>query len=72
VTVKQGDKVLVGSPAAEVLGTTQARLDAGDLAGAVHELDRLDPAAAQAMAEWRGQAQALLEARAALAEMARS
>jgi hypothetical protein len=72
VTVKQGDRVLVGSPTAEVLGAAQARLDAGDLAGTLKELDRLDGPAAQAMAQWRGQAQALLDARAALDQMARS
>jgi hypothetical protein len=72
VTVKQGDRVLVGSPTAEVLGAAQARLDAGDLAGTLKELDRLDAPAAQAMAQWRGQAQALLDARAALDQMARS
>ncbi len=71
VTVKQGDTVLVGSPAAEVLGGAQARLDAGDLRGAVAALDGLDGPAAQAMAAWRGQAQALLDARAALSQMAR-
>jgi hypothetical protein len=72
ITVKQGDKVLLGPPAAEVLGEAQARLDAGDLAGAVAALARLDGPAAQAMAPWRSQAQALLDARAALATMARS
>ncbi len=71
VTVKQGDRVLVGAPAAEVLGRAQARLDAGDLAGAIAALDALDGPAAQAMAPWRSEAQALLDARAALAEMAR-
>ncbi len=71
VTVKQGDTVLLGAPAAEVLGHAQAKLDAGDLAGAVKTLDGLDGPAADAMAAWRGQAQALLDARAALAQMAR-
>lgn len=72
VSVKQGDRVLVGSPTAEVLGAAQARLDAGDLAGTLKVLDRLDGPAAQAMAQWRGQAQALLDARAALDQMVRS
>lgn len=71
VTVREGDKVLVGAPAAEVLGRAQARLDAGDLAGAVAVLDGLDGPAAAAMTPWRKQAQALLDARAALAQMAR-
>lgn len=71
VTVKQGDRVLVGAPAAEVLGEAQARLNAGDITGTLAALDGLDGPAAEAMAPWRQQAQALLDARAALAQMAR-
>lgn len=67
VTVKQGDRVLVGTPAAGVLASARQRLQAGDLAGALGVLDGLDPAAAKAMAPWREQAQSLLDARAALA-----
>lgn len=70
VTVRQGDKVLLGPPSAAVLGDAHAKLEAGDLAGAVATLDRLDTAAAAAMADWRGSAQALLDARAALAAAA--
>jgi hypothetical protein len=71
VTVRRGDRVVVGPPAARVLGEAAARLDAGDLAGAMAALDALDDPARDAMAGWRGQAQALLDARAALAQMAR-
>ncbi len=71
VTVRQGDRVLIGPPAARVLGEASARLAAGDLAGAVAGLDKLDAPARAAMAGWRAQAQALLDARAALAQMAR-
>jgi hypothetical protein len=71
VTVREGSKVLVGAPAAVVLGNAQDKLEAGDLAGAVAALDGLDGPAAQAMAPWRAHAQALLDARAALAAMAR-
>jgi hypothetical protein len=67
VTVRRGADVLVGSPAAYTLGIARQRLDAGDLAGAVAALDGLDPAAAAAMAAWRGRAQSVLDARAALA-----
>jgi hypothetical protein len=72
VTVRHGDAVLVGAPSATVLGQAQARLDAGDLGGALAALDGLDAPAAKAMAGWRAQAQALLDARAALAATARS
>jgi hypothetical protein len=70
VTVRQGDRVLVGDPAAGVLARAKRALDAGDLAGAVAALGDLSGPAAQAMAAWRADAQALLGARAALAEMA--
>jgi len=69
VTIREGDTVLLGSPAATVLGQAQARLNNGDLAGAVAALDGLDPPAAAAIADWRDRAEALLAARAALAGM---
>ena len=70
VTVRQGDRVLVGDPAAGVLERARAALDAGDLAGAVAAVGALTGAPAQAMAGWLADARALLEARAALAEWA--
>lgn len=72
VTVRQGDHVLIGAPAAVTLAAARVRLDAGDLAGAVAALTRLDGAAASAMAAWLADAQALLDARAALTELAKS
>ncbi len=71
VTVRQGDAVLFGPPAALALTLAQTRLDAGDLPGTLAALDSLDPGAAPAMAPWRRDAQALLDARAALAALAR-
>ena len=71
VTIRKGSQVLVGAPAATLLGEAEARVEAGDLAGALTVLDGLDSAAAQAMADWRSQAKALLDARAALTQMAR-
>ena len=70
VTVRQGDHVLVGDPIAGVLAGARQSLDAGDLAGAVKALDGLAGPAKAAMAGWVGRAQSLLDARAALAEMA--
>ena len=70
VTVRQGDNVLIGDPAAGVVARARRALDAGDLAGAVAALGELTGKAAQAMAPWRADAQALLAARAALAELA--
>ncbi len=69
VTIKDRDKVLVGAPAAIVLGEAQDRLAAGDLAAAVAALAALDPAAAAIMADWTARGQALLDARAALANL---
>ncbi len=69
VTIREGDTVLLGAPATAVLAQAQARLTAGDLAGSVAALDGLDAQAAAAIAEWRGRAEALLAARAALAGM---
>ena len=70
ITIRQGERVLIGDPAAGVVATARQALDAGDLAGAVSALDRLNPPAAQAMSGWIASAKALLEARAAQADMA--
>ena len=70
VTIRQGDRVLVGDPAAGLLARAQEQLDAGDLAGAARTIAGLQGPAAQAMAGWLAQARALLEARAALATWA--
>jgi len=70
VSVRQGDRVLLGDPVAGVLAHARQALDAGDLAGAISALDALTGQAAAAMADWTSQARALLDARAALASMA--
>ena len=70
ITIRQGERVLIGDPAAGVVATAKQALDAGDLAGAVSALDRLNPQAAQPMSGWIASARSLLEARAALADMA--
>ncbi len=70
VTVREGDRVVVGDPAAGVIARARGALGAGDLAGAVAALDGLSGPAAQAMAEWTAQAKSLLDARAALATLA--
>jgi hypothetical protein len=72
VTVRQGDRVLIGDPAAGVLEHARADLEAGDLAAATGEVATLQGAAAQAMSAWLAQARSLLEARAALAAWAAS
>lgn len=69
VTVRQGERVLLGDPIAGVLALARQRLEAGDLAGTLAALDGLAGPARAAMADWIGQARALLDARAALAQM---
>ncbi|MBV8913356.1 MAG: hypothetical protein JOZ05_09990, partial [Acetobacteraceae bacterium] len=70
VTVRQGDRVLLGDPIAGVIAHAREALDAGDLAGAVKSLDGLAGPAAAAMKPWVEQARALLDARSAIASMA--
>ena len=69
-TIRQGDRVLVGDPAAGVVERARTALDAGDLAGAVAALSGLRGESATAMAAWLADATALRDARAALADMA--
>jgi hypothetical protein len=72
VTVRQGDHVLVGVPAAGLLERARSALEAGDLRAAVADIGSLQGAPAQAMAGWLAQAQALLAAKAALIAWAQS
>lgn len=69
VTVRQGDKVLVGDPSAGVVARAKTALDAGDLQGAVNALGALQGAPADAFKDWLEQARGLLAARTALASM---
>lgn len=70
ITIRRGDDVVVGNPAAVALSRARAALDAGDLAGAVTAIDTLKGAPGRAIASWRADAKALLGARSALADMA--
>ncbi len=69
VTVRQGDHVVVGNAASDTLAAAQSALDAGDLAGTVAQLGKLQGPAAAAMGDWLAQARALLAARAAIIQM---
>jgi hypothetical protein len=70
ITVRRGDTVLVGSAQIGLIDRARAALEAGDLGGAVSILGGLDGPAAAAVADWRGRAQALLDAQIALARFA--
>ena len=69
VTVRQGDRGVVGDPATGTIAKAKAALDAGDLDGAIAALKALNPDAMAAMAPWLNRAVALRDARSALAEM---
>ena len=70
LSVRQGDRVVLGDPVAGLLAHARQALEAGDLSGAVSTLDGLTGPAAAAMSDWVSQARALLDARSALATMA--
>ena len=70
VTVRQGPDVLVGDPAAGILDDAGAKVQSGDLAGAVGVLHHLTGPAAAAMQGWMNDVGSLLAARAALADLA--
>ena len=69
-TIRQGGDLVVGNSTAIVLSQAKAALDVGDLAGAVKAVGTLKGQPGQAMANWLTDAKALLDARAALADMA--
>ena len=70
VTIRRGDKVIVGSRTATILEAARGKLDAGDLEGAMIGLNNLDDAAKKEISPWRADAQSLLDARAAMLAMA--
>lgn len=70
VTVRQGDRVLVGDPIAGVIAHAHEKLDNGDLAGSVEALKGLAGPAAAAMQPWTEKAQSLVAARSAIASLA--
>jgi hypothetical protein len=70
ITVRRGDAVVLGNPAATALGHAQTALDAGDLTGAVDAVATLTGQPGEAMAPWLAEAKALLDARSALTQMA--
>jgi hypothetical protein len=72
ITVKEGDRVVVGNVTADILHRARALLDAGDLAAAVRVASTLKGPPAEKMAPWLADANALLAAREALATLARA
>lgn len=70
VTVRRGDRVVVGDPASGLLVKARTAVDAGDLSGAIAALSGLRDESKAAMAGWLADATALRDARAALVDMA--
>lgn len=70
VTIREGDRVVIGDSVAGILARAQLALEAGDLGGAVTALAGLTGDAGKAAETWLSDARALLEARSALAALA--
>jgi hypothetical protein len=70
VTIRRGDDVVVGNSTAAALAQADAAVQAGDFPAALKAMGQLDPAAQKASADWVAQVRSLLDARAALVEMA--
>lgn len=70
ITVREGDRVVIGNSVAATLEHAQALLDAGDLGGAVKTVGTLTGPPKEKMAAWLADATSLQEAREALASLA--
>jgi hypothetical protein len=70
ITVREGDRVLIGNTTAATLAHAQTLLDAGDLAGAARDVATLTGESAEKMAPWLADATSLVAAREALASIA--
>ena len=70
MTIRRGNDVVVGNSTAAALGQADAAVQAGDFPTALKAMDQLDPSAQHAAADWVAQVKAMLDARAALADMA--
>jgi hypothetical protein len=72
ITIREGDRVLIGNSTATALNRANTLLEAGDLSGTVREVATLSGAPAEKMSAWMADARALLAAREALATLAGS
>ena len=69
VTLRHGTRLVIGRQAAVTIEAARLALAAGDLSDATKKLMTLTPPEATVFNDWLSQAQALLAARAALAQM---
>ena len=70
VTIRRGNEVVIGHSTAAALAQADAAVQAGDFPAALKAMAQLDPGAQKASAEWVAQVKSLLDARAALTDMA--
>ncbi len=70
MTIRRGNDLVVGHSSAAALATADAAVQAGDFPAALKALSELDPSAQKATADWVAQVKSLLDARAALSDMA--
>jgi hypothetical protein len=70
VTVRRGEEVVWGDAANAEIERARRALEAGDLEASLRHLQRLPPAAREAMRSWTSQAEALVAARNALRQVA--
>jgi len=70
ISIHRGNEVVVGNSTAAALGQADAAVQAGDFPAALKYMAQLDPSAQKAAADWVAQVKSMLDARAALADMA--
>ena len=70
VSIREGDRVIAGDPIAGVLARARVAIEAGDLPAALTALQGLSGPPKAAMAAWVNHAQAVVDARTALAQLA--
>jgi len=70
ITVREGDRVVVGNSTAAILAHARVLLEVGDLSGAIKVVATLTGPPAAKMAPWLADATALRDAREALAALA--
>ena len=61
---------MVGNPSEVILNRARTALDAGDIVGAITDIETLSGQPGKAMAKWLADAKALVDARSALAQLA--
>lgn len=70
VSIRRGNEVVIGHSTAAALAQADAAVQAGDFPAALKALGEMDPSAQKAAAGWVAQVKSLLDARAALADLA--